>query len=100
MNQPFRQMTSSPTLSKPIVQDEDQAAYGATAEAKKTSKSEWKETANTLEDLQKELIKSIEEEDKKIKALKLEVEQFKLIIKSCGSDPATLYAALCSGPSV
>ena len=91
-------MTSSPTLSKPIVQDEGRPAYGAASEKKKTSKSEWKETANTLKDVQKGLIKSIEEEDKKIKALKLEVEQFKLIIKSCGSDPAALYAALCSGP--
>lgn len=99
MNQPFRQMTSSPTLSKPISQDEGRPAYGAASEKKKTSKPELKDTPNTLKDEQR-LIKSIEEEDKKIKALKLEVEQFKLIIKSCGSDPATLYAALCSGPSV
>ena len=93
-------MTSSPTLSKPIVQDEDRPAYGEASEKKKTSNSEWKETANTLKDEQKELINSIEEEDKKINALKLEVEQFKLIILNCGSDPATLYAALCSGPPV
>ena len=92
-------MTSSPTLSKPISQDEGRPAYG-TAYEKKTSKPELKDTANTLKDEQTGLIKSIEEEDKKIKALKLEVEQFRLIILNCGSDPATLYAALCSGPSV